>query len=126
MRFRSTAAAATLIAAAAVAVPMSGAALAQDLDCSAFATQEEAQAEFTANPGDPHSLDDDNDGIACETLPSGYPEGGEEALEQEVEANRDEGPTVSDGAPGNETDAGTDETFETVPDTSAGVDTGGL
>ena len=125
MRFRTTVATATL-AAAAVVVPLSGTALAQDLDCSNFATQEDAQAEFAANPGDPHGLDDDNDGIACETLPSGYPEGGEEALEQEVEANRDESPTVSDGVPDNETDAGTDETFETVPDTSTGVDTGGL
>ena len=47
-------------------------ALAQaDLDCPDFATQEEAQAELEADPSDPHGLDVDNDGIACEFLPSG-------------------------------------------------------
>ena len=38
-----------------------------DRDCSDFATQAEAQAFFiAAGPGDPHRLDRDNDGIACE------------------------------------------------------------
>ena len=38
-----------------------------DLDCPDFATQAEAQAYFeAAGPGDPHRLDADNDGIACE------------------------------------------------------------
>ena len=43
-----------------------------DRDCSDFATQAEAQAFFLANGGparDPHRLDGDNDGIACERLP---------------------------------------------------------
>ena len=40
----------------------------QDLDCSDFATQEEAQAEYNTDPSDPNGLDADNDGIACETL----------------------------------------------------------
>jgi hypothetical protein len=41
------------------------AALAQDdLDCADFATQVEAQAALTA--GDPHNLDEDDDGIVCE------------------------------------------------------------
>ncbi len=44
---------------------------AQDLDCDDFATQEEAQANLNANPSDPNNLDRDNDGIACENLPSG-------------------------------------------------------
>src|SRR5215208_5149152 len=45
---------------------------AQDIfNCSSFATQEEAQAEFNSDPSDPHNLDADNDGIACEELPSG-------------------------------------------------------
>ena len=39
-----------------------------DLDCVAFATQPEAQAEFDADPSDPNGLDADNDGIACEEL----------------------------------------------------------
>ena len=38
-----------------------------DRDCRDFATQQEAQAFYEANrPGDPHGLDRDQDGIACE------------------------------------------------------------
>jgi preprotein translocase subunit SecF len=37
-----------------------------DCDCKDFANQEEAQGVFDAYPGDPHRLDRDNDGIACE------------------------------------------------------------
>ncbi len=44
-------------------------AIAGDLDCSDFETQEEAQENLA--PGDPDGLDADDDGIACETLPSG-------------------------------------------------------
>lgn len=40
-----------------------------DYDCKDFATQEEAQGQLL--PGDPYGLDRDNDGIACESLPSG-------------------------------------------------------
>lgn len=40
-----------------------------DYDCADFATQEEAQEQLS--PGDPHGLDGDNDGVACEDLPSG-------------------------------------------------------
>ena len=39
-------------------------------DCSDFEFQEDAQAVFDQVPGDPYGLDDDNDGIACESLPS--------------------------------------------------------
>ena len=42
-----------------------------DLDCSDFDTQEEAQDELERDPSDPHGLDADNDGIACEHLPGG-------------------------------------------------------
>jgi len=53
-------------------VGLSGTALAQDLDCGDFATQQEAQAELERDPSDPNGLDgDDNDGRACESLPSG-------------------------------------------------------
>lgn len=45
-----------------------------DLDCSDFSTQEEAQRYLL--PGDPHRLDGDGDGVACETLPSGGGGGG--------------------------------------------------
>ena len=42
-----------------------------DRDCSDFSTQKEAQAFFEANGGparDPHKLDRDHDGVACENL----------------------------------------------------------
>lgn len=42
-----------------------------DLNCSDFAVQEEAQAVLDRDPSDPNYLDGDNDGIACESLPSG-------------------------------------------------------
>jgi hypothetical protein len=40
-----------------------------DYDCEDFETQEEAQEYLL--PGDPYGLDGDNDGVACEDLPSG-------------------------------------------------------
>ena len=41
-----------------------------DKDCSDFATHSESQAFFeAAGAGDPHRLDRDGDGIACEDLP---------------------------------------------------------
>ena len=52
-----------------VALLCAPAALAQDLDCADFATQEEAQ-QFLLS-GDPYGLDADSDGIACEDLLSG-------------------------------------------------------
>lgn len=40
-----------------------------DRDCRDFATWEEAQAFYeAAGPGDPHRLDGDRGGIACESL----------------------------------------------------------
>jgi len=47
-----------------------------DLDCANFDTQEEAQAEYDSEAGDPNRLDADADGIACEELPSGGGGGG--------------------------------------------------
>lgn len=41
-----------------------------DSDCTDFTTHAEAQVFFESQgPGDPHGLDRDGDGIACETLP---------------------------------------------------------
>ena len=41
-----------------------------DKDCSDFTTQAQAQRFFEAHqPGDPHRLDGDGDGVACEGLP---------------------------------------------------------
>lgn len=43
---------------------------ASDKDCSDFSTHAEAQSFFESQgPGDPHGLDRDGDGEACETLP---------------------------------------------------------
>lgn len=54
-------------------IALAPSASAQDeLNCDDFATQEEAQAVLDADPSDPNGLDgDDDDGLACETLPSG-------------------------------------------------------
>ncbi len=44
----------------------------EDRDCSDFSSHREAQAFFEAEGGpgrDPHRLDGDNDGLACESLP---------------------------------------------------------
>jgi len=42
----------------------------RDLDCGDFATQPEAQAVLDQDRSDPHHLDPDNDGRACERLPA--------------------------------------------------------
>jgi hypothetical protein len=49
-----------------LALPVAG--QAQDRDCPDFRYQEDAQAALA--PGDPERLDEDGDGVACETLPS--------------------------------------------------------
>ncbi|CAL9379117.1 excalibur calcium-binding protein [Streptomyces sp. enrichment culture] len=70
MRIRNGAVGA-LFTLTALAVP-AGSAHAQDLDCADFAFQEDAQAQFDRDRGDPHRLDEDqgaDDGIACEALP---------------------------------------------------------
>lgn len=58
-----------------------------DLDCDDFATQQEAQAEYDADPSDPNGLDADSDGIACEENAGG-------------------GATDDDGASGDQYDGG--------------------
>ncbi len=40
-----------------------------DYNCSDFETQEEAQAILDEDPSDPHGLDGDGNGVACESLP---------------------------------------------------------
>ncbi|MCS4169377.1 endonuclease YncB(thermonuclease family) [Salinibacter ruber] len=45
---------------------------AEDRNCSDFDTQPESQRFFESHqPGDPHGLDGNNDGQACESLPGG-------------------------------------------------------
>ncbi len=61
------------IAGATLAIAAPPAALAQDVDCPQFGTQEEAQDFFEGEGGpasDPYGLDSDGDGVACEDLPS--------------------------------------------------------
>ncbi|NEP55634.1 MAG: excalibur calcium-binding domain-containing protein [Symploca sp. SIO2G7] len=41
----------------------------KDCDCSDFSYQKEAQEILDAFPDDPHGLDRNKDGIACENLP---------------------------------------------------------
>ena len=43
--------------------------VAQDQNCSDFDFQEDAQEELESDRSDPNNLDNDNDGVACETLP---------------------------------------------------------
>ncbi|NJN88246.1 MAG: hypothetical protein HC881_20585 [Leptolyngbyaceae cyanobacterium SL_7_1] len=43
--------------------------LSSDCDCPDFSTQAEAQAVLEADSSDPHRLDGDGNGQACERLP---------------------------------------------------------
>lgn len=118
MRLRTTAAAAVL--AAALSVPLAGVAFAQDdLNCADFATQEEAQAVFDADPSDPNQLDDDDDGIACEVLDSGVDN--LNAPEDDAATGTDDDGTGDDDGSG-EDDASGDDQVEERPE--GGVDTG--
>ena len=110
MRFRSTITTGAL--AAALVFPMSGTALAQDLDCSDFGTQAEAQATFDADPSDPNGLDADDDSLACE---DGTGDGSTPAPSPESPATEDE----DDAAP---TTGGGDDQVEQQP--SGGVEAG--
>jgi hypothetical protein len=66
-----------LLAAAALALVPTTAFAQSDLDCKDFPSQAAAQAKLDADPSDPHRLDADDDGKACETFP--YPGGGQQA-----------------------------------------------
>jgi hypothetical protein len=68
MRIKATAAAAIVVVALAV---IASPASAGDKDCSDFNTWREAQKFYKRHGGpqrDPHRLDGDDDGIACEAL----------------------------------------------------------
>ena len=71
MRVRN--AVAVTVLTAGMSYPLAGVALAQDVDCSDFSTQAQAQAVYNQDPSDPNRLDTDNDGMACEALPGGAP-----------------------------------------------------
>jgi hypothetical protein len=73
--------AASLALGSATLLPFAGVASATpgDRDCSDFATQAEAQEVLDSTSGDPERLDEDDDGIACETLPAGSSGGGSDS-----------------------------------------------
>jgi hypothetical protein len=54
-----------------------------DLDCADFDSQADAQKEFESTPGDPHGLDRDNDGEACETH-TGYTATSDDSSDDDV------------------------------------------
>lgn len=59
--------------AAAISIPVLFASQAyayNNYNCDDFSTQEEAQDEYDSDYGDPNYLDGDDDGVACEDLPS--------------------------------------------------------
>ncbi|MDT0350208.1 hypothetical protein [Pseudonocardia charpentierae] len=60
---------ATLLAAVIVLLVLPGIAHAKDLNCRDFTYQEQAQDVLDADRSDPNHLDDEGDGIACESLP---------------------------------------------------------
>lgn len=68
LRHASVALAAALVALALTAAPASAF---RDRDCSDFSTQAQAQRFFKKHHPrrDPHRLDADHDGLACEDLP---------------------------------------------------------
>jgi hypothetical protein len=45
-----------------------------NLDCASFETHEEAQRVYEQDPSDPHYLDGDGDGVACEELAENQPD----------------------------------------------------
>lgn len=60
----------------------------EDTDCIDFATQEQAQAVYDADPSDPFNLDPNEDGIACSALPSQAElEGGDAAQADDAGSN---------------------------------------
>jgi hypothetical protein len=49
---------------------LSGCPVGADRNCDDFTTQPEAQRQLDRDRGDPHGLDVDGDGVACEQLPT--------------------------------------------------------
>ncbi len=82
---------------------------AQDLDCSDFASHEEAQAVYDADPSDPNDLDGDSDGIPCGNTSSGgalYDIGEDTAalsLSQSSTFGLTVGAVICDAVPGGDT-----------------------
>lgn len=91
-----------VLALAAGLVAMTQMASAQDVyNCDDFTYQEEAQAVYDADTSDPNGLDGDNDGIACEALPSqpanGDGDGG--GADDAALPSTGQGPSATTGTP---------------------------
>ena len=77
------------VAIAAFAFGSTASAQTDPVNCDSFDSQAEAQAVLDADPGDEHGLDGDNDGIACEDLPSKAAADAEAAAAAEADAAAD-------------------------------------
>ncbi|MBM7599036.1 cobalamin biosynthesis protein CobT [Virgibacillus halotolerans] len=86
---------------------------ADNLNCSDFDTQPEAQAHLDADPSDPDGLDRDNDGIACENLPQG----------EAASSNNDDASENASESEGSSEDAATDESTSSSDATSSEEET---
>lgn len=100
---------------------------ADDLNCSDFDTQAEAQAHLDADPSDPDGLDRDGDGIACENLPQGNAsssndnasESNNESEETSDDASTDESTSSEDANTSEEETTSSDDTTTTEETTSS-------
>lgn len=82
-----------------------------DTDCIDFATQEQAQAVYDADPSDPFNLDPNGDGIACSALPSQADLGNADAAPADAAADEGTGRNQrnrDDAAAGEATDVSCD------------------
>ncbi|GAA0348716.1 hypothetical protein GCM10008931_44990 [Oceanobacillus oncorhynchi subsp. oncorhynchi] len=83
---------------------------ADDLNCSDFDTQPEAQAHLDADPSDPDGLDRDKDGIACENLPQGDSTASNDDANESEEASED---TSADESTSSEEETSSEDTTST-------------
>ena len=90
-----------VLALAAGLVAMTQMASAQDIyNCDDFTYQEEAQAVYDADTSDPNGLDGDNDGIACEALPSQPANGDDDGgADDAALPSTGQGPSATTGTP---------------------------
>lgn len=94
--------------------PVSG----TDLDCADFDTQEGAQEAYDEDPSDPHGLDRDGDGVACETLQNGS-NGSDDGSgsNDAADASTDDGDTDSENESETRDPERNSSTGETEPET---------
>lgn len=98
-RLRTLAVTVLVVPLAAVALATPSPTYAADMDCTDFATQAEAQDFFDSHDPahDPHGLDADGDGVACETLPCPCKDGGTSGTSTKVLRQRGRVDQVIDG-----------------------------